>query len=64
MDEEGLSGYDVAKKAKLAPNTVYYYTRGEREPDVTRLRKLMHAFPDISLDWMFGRSNVKERVYL
>lgn len=62
MKERGWSGYHVARLARINPHTLYYYTRGEREPDISQLRRLMRAFPEISLDWMIGRSNYRYKV--
>lgn len=62
MKERGLTGYSLSRRTHLGANTIYYYIRGEREPDITSLRKLMRAFPDVSLDWLIGRSNYQPKV--
>ena len=51
---------DVAKDAGLALRSYIYYEHGERKPDSDTLIKLADYF-DVSLDWLTGRSETRER---
>ncbi len=51
---------DVASAVGLSVMGYYRYERGEREPSMSTLIALADYF-DVSLDYLVGRSNVKER---
>ena len=58
--ERHLSQKSLVKEAGFALNTYVRYERGEREPGATALVQ-MADFYDVSLDYLVGRSDKRER---
>lgn len=58
--EQHLSQKSLIKEMGLALNTYVRYERGEREPTASVLVQ-MADFYDVSLDYLVGRSEKRER---
>ena len=58
--EQDLSQKSLVKKMGLALNTYVRYERGEREPTASVLVQIAD-FYDVSLDYLVGRSEQRER---
>lgn len=58
--EQNLSQKSLVKEMGLALNTYVRYERGEREPTASVLIQ-MADFYDVSLDYLVGRSEKRER---
>ena len=58
--ERGLTQADVAKAIDIRTLTYQRYEYGEREPRLSKLIALADFF-DVSLDYLIGRSETRER---
>lgn len=48
----GLAQYELADRAKIAPNTYNQYENGTRRPSIENAIALCEAF-DLTLDWIY-----------
>ena len=51
---------DISEENNISLRTYQSYERGEREPTIDTLIKLADYY-DVSLDYLIGRSDVKQR---
>jgi len=58
--EKNLLQKNIAKETDVSLRAYRYYETGEKEPTLGVLIKLADYF-DVSLDWLTGRSETRER---
>lgn len=56
----GTTQKEIAALLDMTPNAYQKYEYGEREPNIATFIALADYF-DVSLDYLVGRSNIKER---
>jgi len=52
-EAKGFSQEELAKELKVKQHTISRYESGEREPDITTIRKLCKFF-NVSSDYLLG----------
>jgi transcriptional regulator with XRE-family HTH domain len=58
--EYGKSASWIAEKAHVGKNVIYVWIRGDSMPSSDSLRDIC-AVLDISVDWVLGLSEIRER---
>lgn len=61
MDDQGLSAKDFAQKLGVQPSAISHILSGRNKPSVEFLQKLLHAFPEVDLNYLISgmRSTLK-----
>ena len=56
IEEKGVTQKELADYVGITRQSIGFYTRGERSPDINTLKKICEYF-NVSADWMIGRIN-------
>lgn len=55
-----LTQRQLAKKLNISPSTVALYETGDRNPDMTMLKRIADFF-NVSVDYLLGQTNIPEQ---